>query len=212
MKIGLFGGTFDPIHSGHLILAEQAREAFHLNKVLFIPSAAPPHKSPKEITSASSRLKMIETAIQGNPFFEVSTVELERATPSYSIDTVKELGRKYPNDSLFFIIGTDSLFEMHTWYKVNELIQLCEFIYVYRPGFSVQDKRSNELQLEPEAFKVLTRHCVKMASIDISSTDIRLRVAQGRSIRYLVPESVREFIEQKGLYKEVSKAQKLKDS
>ena len=201
MKIGLFGGTFDPIHVGHLILAEQVREVFELNKVIFIPSSSPPHKNAKDITPASLRLKMVELAIQGNDFFEISTIELDRSNPSYSIDTVKEFRKKHSIDSLFFIVGTDSLFEMHAWYKVDELVKLCQFIYVYRPGFSIQGKSGKDLRLDVETFNDLTRHSVKIAPMGVSSTEIRMRIAERRSIRYLVPNGVLKFIENEGLYK-----------
>lgn len=201
MKIGLFGGTFDPIHVGHLFLAETVRDGLDLDRVIFIPSARPPHKDVQAVAPAHLRLKMVELAIKDHSSFEVSKIEVERSSPSYSIDTVREFGRKFQKDTLYFIVGSDSLFEMHGWYKVDELVNLCQFIYVTRPGFVIDGKMAQDLKLEPEVFRTLTQNFFEMIPFGVSSTEIRHKVAEGRSIRYLVPEKVRRFIERKRLYK-----------
>ncbi|MBI1870263.1 MAG: nicotinate-nucleotide adenylyltransferase [Chlamydiae bacterium] len=200
MRIGLFGGTFDPIHMGHLVLAEQVREEMRLDKIIFIPSAHPPHKKNETLSLASRRLKMVELAIQGNSGFEVSRIELDRKAPSYSLDTVKAFKKKYPKDSLFFILGSDSLFGMYHWYRVEELIQLCHFVIVPRPGFSLEDVKNVSLHLSQRGFKKVTRYFVRMPEIGISSTEVRKKVAGGLSVRYLVPEKVFKFIQRKKLY------------
>lgn len=199
-KIGLFGGTFDPIHYGHLILAEEVRQRMGLSKVIFIPSANPPHKRSENTTSALLRFKMVELAIEGNSFFEVSRVELDRSTPSYSLDTVKHFIGQSPKNLFFFIVGADSLFEMHGWYKIEELVELCPFVFVNRPEFTVGSKSAKELQLTPEAVHKVTQHFVEIMPIGISASEIRKRVARGLSVRYLVPEKVYDFIQQEGLY------------
>lgn len=200
MRIGLFGGTFDPIHYGHLILAEEVREALNLDKIIFIPGANPPHKNIKKISSASLRLKMVRLAIQDNPKFDVSTVEMKKKTPAYTLDTVVHFRKLYKRATLFFMIGSDSLYEMHTWYKIDELAEQCCFVVAARPGFELKDQKCGDLNLAPKTFQRLTRHVIKMIPIGVSSTQIRKKVAQGLSIRYLVPRKVAQLIDYKGLY------------
>lgn len=201
MKIGLFGGTFDPIHYGHLILAEEVREALNLDRIIFIPGSCPPHKNIKKISDASFRLKMVRLAIQDNPNFDVSTVEMKKKTPGYTWDTILHFKKEYKKDTLYFIIGSDSLYEMHTWYRIDALAKLCRFAVAARPGFELKGKKGARMKLKPETFKRLTRSIIPMIPIGVSSTQIRKKVAQRMSIRYLVPRKVERWIEYMRLYR-----------
>ena len=205
MKIGLFGGTFDPVHIGHLVLAENVRELFSLDKVVLIPNASPPHKNLKRVTPARLRMKMLRSAVQGNPHFEVSSVELDRAKPSYTLETIKEFRKRYSKNALYFIVGSDSIFEMHSWYKVDELVKLCRFVFVFRPGFLIRDQSAQDLKLSTGTFRILTQNAVQMNPVGLSSSEIRKRVSQGRSVRYLLPEKVNRFILRHELYQEKGK-------
>lgn len=186
-KIGLLGGTFDPPHLAHLIIAEEVRTKLQLDEVWFIPVYLPPHKTRDFIASAEDRLEMVKRAIESNPHFSVSTIELERKGPSYTIDTVKELRGRYPDTSFYFIIGGDMSESLHTWKSIEELKQLVTFVAVERPGFQWQ-KNSEELL------------CIEIPTVDISSTEIRWRAKNKETIRYFVPEKVRKYIEERSLY------------
>jgi len=189
MRIGILGGTFNPIHIGHLVLAEEAKEKLNLEKVIFVPVYIPPHKKDKEITEADDRLKMVSLAIRGNPSFEASTFEIDSKATSYSIETLREFKRKYGEDTkLFFITGADSLGELFSWKGLDEIFKLSQFIVANRPGYDIAN-----LPKEVEA--------VTITPLEISSSQIRRKIKEGKSIRYLVPEAVREYISAKGLYK-----------
>ena len=197
-KIGILGGTFDPIHLGHLLLAQDAMEQIGLDRVKFIPSAMPPHKRMTGFAPAAQRLAMVKLAVRGNDRFEVDDLEIRRGGKSYSIDTLTELRRREPNADFYFIIGTDSLRELHTWREVGRLVRLCAFVTVARPGFvarPVVDQR-----LDASARRRLRQHALRGHACAIASRDIRARVASGRSIRYLVPDAVREYIRRRRLY------------
>ena len=197
-RYGVFGGTFDPIHTGHLVTAEVVRDAYHLDKVLFIPAANPPHKQGRGVTPAEHRLQMALCATQSNPAFEVLTLEMERPGLSYTIDTIQELLRLYgPQTELYFITGADTIEEIHTWYHIRELLGLCHFVAATRPG-SKPDYGA--IQREFGAAGQAHIHHLVTPALDISSTDIRHRVQQGLSIKYIVPESVEEYIYREGLY------------
>ncbi|OAN16163.1 nicotinate-nucleotide adenylyltransferase [Exiguobacterium undae] len=187
MKIGLMGGTFDPPHIGHLLIAEQAKEQLQLDAVWFLPAKLPPHKQSTG-TSADKRLQLVEAAIQCNEAFSVSDIEFERETKSYTYDTIRELKDRYPEHDFFFLIGADSLVSLGTWYRADDLYQEVRFGAVARPG---------SRYLIPEGAQVTA---VDMPLLEVSSTDIRQRVARGRSIRYLVPEPVRQLIKEWKLY------------
>ena len=196
-RLGIMGGTFDPIHLGHLATAESVRESMNLEKIIFIPAANPPHKTEKKITSAIHRLKMVELAIQSNPFFEISTMEIDRQGLSYSLLTVEELHEKFERAELFFITGADAVNDLSTWYHAHELLEKCHFIAATRGG-SMLDWRSLE-----KFFGSLARekiHEVQTPALEISSTDIRNRIANGRSIKYLVPDEVEKYIAREELY------------
>jgi nicotinate-nucleotide adenylyltransferase len=213
MKIGLFGGTFDPIHWGHLRSAEEVCEAFALDKVLFIPAAYPPHKTKRTGAPARDRLNMVRLAVAGNPRFAISTVELSRPGKSYSIDTLQYFaGRSASKDSLYFILGLDAFVEIHLWKRYRELFPLCHMIVTSRPGSGA----SLSLKKMPIVIQKLFcydsresayRHAsgsylffLRLTDIAISATDIRTRLGEGRSIRYLVPDHVERYIKRKRLY------------
>lgn len=220
-KIGLFGGTFNPIHFGHLRSAAEIREAFGLDKIFFIPAAIPPHKKSEEVENAKARIEMIRLAIAGNSDFGVSDIELKRIGPSYTIDTINYFLSSLKNISrLFFIIGSDAFLELDTWKSFKTLLSLISFIIMVRPDPALNNichktaKISEFLALkiskyysyseEGDYFKHPEMPSVfihNVTSLDISSTKIRQKVRSGRSIRYLVPESVEKYIKSKGLYK-----------
>ena len=187
MKIGLMGGTFDPPHIGHLLIAEQAKEQLRLDAVWFLPANVPPHKA-ANVTSAAQRLQLVEAAVQANDAFSVSTIEFERQEKSYTLETVLELKKRYPTDEFVFLLGADSLASLETWYQAERLFKAIQFGAVARPG---------SRYLIPSGAQVTA---VDLPLLEVSSTDIRKRVARGKSIRYFVPETVRQLIEEWGLY------------
>jgi nicotinate-nucleotide adenylyltransferase len=213
MKIGLFGGTFDPIHWGHLRSAEEVRETFGLDRVYFIPAAVPPHKRGQTTTPAQDRLQMVRLAVAGNAKFSASTAELARAGVSYSIDTIREFAASLaPGDSLFFIIGLDAFREIGTWKNFADIFPLCNFVVTSRPG----SKEKDPLKGTGVAVKKLFCYDFKqknyrhesgtriyfdeLTDIAISASEIRDLVKQGKSIRYLVPSGVENYIRRHALY------------
>jgi nicotinate-nucleotide adenylyltransferase len=214
MRIGLFGGTFDPIHWGHLRSAEEVSESFGLDRVLFIPASIPPHKRGQTTTPARDRLEMVRLAVARNPRFKASTVEISRPGISYSIDTVRHFAkRRRHGNSLFFIIGLDAFREIGSWKNFAEIFPLCDFIVTSRPG----SKDSDPLRGTGVAVKKLfcydfkqrnykhrsgTRvFFIKLTDIAISASEIRRRIKEGESIRYLVPPGVETYIKKQGLYR-----------
>lgn len=195
---GILGGTFDPIHYGHLVLAEKAREACELRKVVFVPAAVPPHKIGEVTTSAEHRLKMVELAIEGHSGFEVSTVEIERDGPSYTIDTIRELTARGHGDQAVLILGFDSLLELYTWKDYQAIMDQTQIITAFRPGYPVLNKESDWPEfLKPYRGKI---KILEAPLLDISSTWLRVELMYERSIRYLAPEPVCEYIRQNRLY------------
>ena len=214
MKIGLFGGTFDPIHWGHLRSAEEVSETFGLDRVYFIPAAVPPHKRGQTTTPVRDRLQMVRLAVAKNPRFRVSTAEISRAGVSYSIDTIREFAAsKQRGDSLNFIIGLDAFREIGTWKDFAEIFPLCNFIVTSRPG----SKDNDPLKGTGVAVKKLFCYDFKrknyrhgsgtrvffdeLTDIAISASEIRELVKRGKSIRYLVPAEVERYIKRRSLYK-----------
>ncbi len=196
MRLGIFGGTFDPIHLGHLVLAEQCREACALDRLLFVAAGSPPHKQ-GERTAVSHRLEMARIAVAGNPAFVVSDMEAVRPGPHYSVETLETLSREHPGDDLYFLIGADSLADLPGWREPERIASLATIVVVNRPGGVVVDQASIP-DLGPSARGVVV---VAIPPIGIASSDIRQRVAAGRSIRYLVPRGVEAYIESHGLYR-----------
>ena len=198
---GILGGTFDPIHFGHLILAEKAREAFQLEKVIVVPAAIPPHKIGEVATEPQQRLKMVELAIQGSPWFEVSTVELEREGPSYSIDTIRELKKEHSDPETALIMGFDSLLELHSWKNYRSILEETKIITAFRPGYPIlTDDQHWPSFLKDYRHQILV---LEAPLLDISSTWLRVELMFGRSIRYLVPDPVIDYINTNGLYRDI---------
>jgi len=198
--IGILGGTFNPVHNGHLIMAQDALECFGLSRVLFIPCCAPPHKAADGLAPAEDRLAMVARAIEEDERFSASRMEMDRGGISYAIDTVGVLRDQYPDSRICFIIGADTLPELHTWKNIEKLLGLCEFVTLARPGVSAGDL-ADHLQLPGGAAKQLLKRVAVGHQVDISSSDIRRRVEDGRSIRYLVPRSVERYIQSSALYR-----------
>lgn len=191
MRIGILGGTFNPIHIGHLILAEEARFKLKLDKLIFVPAFMPPHKDTLGLVDARDRLEMVRLAIEDNPAFEISTFEIDSRKKSYSIDTLKEFRAIYGDDAqLCFITGSDSLKDLFSWKDINDIFKISKFIVANRPGFPLKD-------VPKEAETVV------ITPIEVSSEDIRKRLKEGRSIRYLVPDKVHKYILGHKLYKAV---------
>ncbi len=199
---GIMGGTFDPIHQGHLVTAEAARSIFKMDKVVFVPSGRPPHKRGLNITNKEHRYLMTVLATAANPYFEVSRTELDRPGESYAVDTVRYFKKiMIPDSKLYFITGADAIMEILTWKNVEELLEQCTFVAATRPGFnleSLQEKLVKKLE-EKYLDKIIPLEVPAMA---ISSTNIRKRVKIGRTIKYLVPEAVENFIQKNNLYQE----------
>jgi len=200
LRIGISGGTFDPIHYGHLIAAQEIREKLKLDKVIFIPVGDPPHKTDIKVTDSVHRLNMVRKAIESNSFFEASTIDIDRPGYTYTIDTLMELKDKYPeNSEFYFIIGADTLPQLVTWKQYTKVFTLCRFAAVMRPGFASKEIYNEARRLE-RCFSAKI-DIIDTPMIEISSTDIRKRVRESRSIKYLVPESVEEYIYANGLYR-----------
>jgi nicotinate-nucleotide adenylyltransferase len=199
MRLGLFGGTFDPIHLGHLILAEGCREACQLDRIWFIVAGAPPHK-PGHRTAVADRLEMVRIAVAGHPAFEVSELETSRPGPHYSVETLEEIHRQRPDDELFFLIGADSLADLPRWREPERIAALATVVVVERPvAMSAQPEPLcwPELGAGARPFQM-----VKIPAISVASNDLRRRVAEGRSIRYQVPRGVEAYIDAHGLYQQ----------
>lgn len=193
--IGLLGGTFDPIHLGHLALAESAREEFGLAGVVFIPAARPPHKPGVVMAPARERLRMVEIATDGNPYFSVSTVEIERTGPSYTVDTLIGLRRQQPAVDWCLIVGSDALVEIPTWHDYGRLLSLVRILAAARPG--------TPLAFPPEIDAGAARiELFYPPSLDISATLIRQRIRDGLSVRYLVPDEVIAYLTARRLYRD----------
>ena len=198
-KLGIMGGTFDPIHVGHLVTAEAVRIEYDLEKVLFIPAGNPPHKDGSMVTSVLHRYIMTVMAASSNQAFTVSPMEMERPGLSYTIDTVRDLARQHgPEVELYFITGADAVGELPTWNNIDDLLDLCHFVGATRPGcVSMIDAVIDYFGVKGQQ----RIHRLATPELDISSTDIRERVRRGRSIKYIVPESVEQYILKEGLYR-----------
>lgn len=196
-RLGIMGGTFDPIHYGHLLMAEEARQAFALDEVIFVPNGRPAHKKAYEVSSPEERYAMTRLATESNPTFSCSRLEIERPGLSYTIDTLRGFHALYPElDALYFITGADAVLEILTWHEHDQLTRECQFIAVTRPGFVLE-----HLTRIVDARFLDSIHFLNIPALEISSTDIRRRVREGRSIKYLTPEPVEAYINRQRLYR-----------
>lgn len=199
-RLGIMGGTFDPIHYGHLVAAEGARYEYRLEKVIFIPAGQPPHKPNIKLTDPWQRFEMTRLAVTSNPYFEEMPIEIERPGPSYAIDTVSEISRLFPGAQIFFITGADAVFKILSWKRVEELLSICKFIAATRPGYKL-DEMWKKIGTLPQDLKK-NIFCMEVPALAISSTDIRQRVREGRPIKYLLPEPVEEYIASNSIYQD----------
>lgn len=197
-KYGIFGGSFNPIHYGHLMICEYIKEEMGLDKVIFIPTGNPPHKDLG--VSAEDRYEMVRLAISPNPDFEISDIETTRVNLSYTVDTIRELKEIYKEEKLYFLIGLDSLFQLKTWKKIGDLSQEIEFVVALRPGYIDKEEINNEIDFLRESFGTRI-NLIKTPLYEISSTDLRDRIHEGKSLRYLIPKKVLDYIEESGFYK-----------
>lgn len=201
MRIGIFGGTFDPIHVGHLILAERCRDEANLDEVWFLPSYRPPHKAAPVVTRFEQRCDMVMLATTGQPFFRVEPIERELPPPSYTAETLAELSQRHPDAEFALILGADSLVDLPGWYQPHRVVSQAELLIAPRPGSTVGTAAdlAQALGVVPEAVRM---RVIESPLIDIASRDLRARVARGKSIRFLVPRSVEEYIRERSLYRE----------
>jgi nicotinate-nucleotide adenylyltransferase len=199
MRLGLYGGTFDPVHLGHLILAEQCREACGLDRVWLIATGSPPHK-PGGRTPVGHRLEMVRIAIAGHSAFAASDIEAKRPGPHYSVETLEAIRRDHQDDELFFLIGADSLADLPTWREPERIARLATIVVVNRPGLEEVDP-GRLPDFGPGSHPLAW---VSIPPVGIASSDLRRRLAEGRSIRYMVPRGVEAYIEAHGLYREKS--------
>lgn len=197
-KIGIMGGTFNPIHYGHLIAAKWAKENFQLDKVVFIPAGFPPHKQEKEVLPVKHRYLMTLLATIDEPDFEVSTIEIDRQGPSYTIDTIKQIHTYNKNTQIFFITGADSILELHTWKKYEELIKSCYFIAATREGYDTEKLYERIEELDGKFGKRIFH--MEIPPVGISSTELRNRLKQGKTVKYLIPPTVEKYIKKNNLY------------
>jgi nicotinate-nucleotide adenylyltransferase len=198
MRVGVIGGTFDPVHIGHLIIAEGTRDALSLERVVFVPAGQPPHKRGERISPASHRLAMTRLAIAGNAYLTTSTVDMDRSGPSYTVDTIGILQEKWgPEAQIHFLIGGDSLAELPTWHQPDRLVEICRVVAIPRPGYD-PDLEALEAQIPGASERI---RILDLPRVALSATEIRDRVRDRRSIRYLVPETVERYIYRHRLYR-----------
>ena len=191
-KIGVMGGTFDPIHHGHLVAASEVADRFGLDEVVFVPTGQPWQKSEREVSAAEDRYLMTVVATASNPRFTVSRADIDRGGPTYTTDTLTDLHAQRPGSELYFITGADALAQILSWQKLDELFELAHFVGVTRPGYELDDHHL------PDGAVTL----VEVPAMTISSTDCRRRVAEGHPVWYLVPDGVVQYISKRGLYRD----------
>ncbi|MBC8876722.1 MAG: nicotinate-nucleotide adenylyltransferase [Planctomycetes bacterium] len=202
MRIGIFGGTFDPVHYGHLLLAETSREQCSLDQVWLLPAAVPPHKQERVRTPAKQRMEMLELAIAGHEAFVVSPMEIERGGVSYTVDTLAAIRERQPDAEVFFLMGADSLRDLPTWRETGRICQLATPVVVRRRGAPEPDFNVLAGLVADERLEEIRRHQVEMPVVEFSSTAIRQATAAGRSTRYQTPRAVEKYIETHELYRE----------
>lgn len=200
-RVGIMGGTFDPIHYGHLVTAEEARVQFDLSQVLFVPNRYPPHKDLNGVTDPEHRYRMTLLATMTNERFAVSRIEIDRPGPSFTIETIETLRKTHAASDLFYITGADAILQIvhGEWERSAELLALCQFIAASRPGFSLNAEGMRRSNVTGRRLDNL--HVMEIPALAISSTDIRRRVTNGRPIRYLVPDPVEAYVVKHGLYR-----------
>lgn len=201
MRLGVFGGSFDPIHNGHLLLAECCREQCRLDAVWFLPAAVPPHKQDQQLTPDKQRIEMLELAIADRPAFSVCRYEIDRGGVNYTVETLTHLKDEDPTRELFFLLGADMLADLPHWRNAPRVCELAVPVAVCRPGAEPVDFSCLGGIVGPERVELIRRHQVEMPEMGISSTDLRQRVASGQSIRYRVPRAVEMYIQSHGLYR-----------
>lgn len=205
MRVGVFGGTFDPIHQGHLVIAEQVMDELGMDRVIFVPGGIPPHKEASSVrANALDRLAMVEAAISGNECFSVDRVEVDAGRPMYSVETVQILKKKLPGNEWFFISGADEVSNLLAWKEPDKLLEEVVMVAATRPGYDLTKLGHLEKKLN-NFDRIFPVECSR---VDISASSIRRRILRGKSIRYLVPEEVYKIIHEKGLYR---KGERLKE-
>ena len=200
MHIGIFGGSFDPVHYGHLLLAEACRDQSKLDRIIFLPAGTPPHKQNAQQTPADHRLAMLKLAIGGNDSFEISTMEIDRGGISYTVDTLQQIHQTHPQDKLYFLMGADSLAEMGSWRSPKEICELACPIVVRRAGSPDPNIEVLSEIVDQQRLKTIQQCQVKMPVIELSSTGIRQAIANGQRIRYQTPRAVEVYIRENGLF------------
>ncbi len=201
MRVGIFGGAFDPIHVGHLILAEQSREQGRLDEVWFVPTAHPPHKEEPALTRFEQRVEMLALAVAGNPAFRIDELEKERPGPSYTADTLAELRRRHPAHEFLLLIGSDTLLDLPHWYQPHRVLEIAGLLVMTRPGSAVPSVEQLRERLHLPERTPLRLDVIETPLIDISSRGLRRRAAAGRSLRYFMPRAVECYIHEKRLYR-----------
>lgn len=196
-RLGIMGGTFDPIHFGHLVAAEEARVQYELEHVVFMPTGRYEHKEARQYVSPEERYTMVVIATASNPYFSVSRLEVDRESPTYTIDTVRAVSEAYGGAELYFITGADAVLDITSWKDYERLADFCRFIAVTRPGYDLSDLRAI-VSTDDRTPKI---DAIEVPALAISSTDLRHRVGEGRPIRYLMPDSVANFIRKSGFYR-----------
>ncbi len=194
-RLGIMGGTFDPIHYGHLVTAEEALVQFALDEVIFVPTGQPWMKEDRDVSPAEDRYLMTVIATASNPRFSVSRIEVDRGGPTYTVDTLRTLAGDHPDAELYFITGADAILEIFHWKDPEEVLSLAHFIAATRPGYDLAHFEADATTRHPRV------SVMSIPALAISSTDVRARVREGRPIRYLVPDGVRSYIEKRGLYR-----------
>lgn len=197
VKIGIFGGTFDPVHYGHLLLAETCREQLALEEIRFIPAGNPPHKAGAAISDGHARADMLKLALSGYPEYQVDRRELRRQGPSFTVDTLTEFRTEYPDAELFFLMGADSLVEMPTWRQPERIVELATVVAVNRPGTRLPSSEWLAAKIGTLAGQI---QLISMPGTDLSASDLRQRIRDGRELRFMTPKAVEAFIHQHRIY------------
>ena len=200
MRIGIFGGSFDPVHLGHLLVGEICRDACQLDELRFVPASLPPHKMDQDRAPAAQRIEMLNLATAGNSRFSVWDVEIQRGGVSYTVDTLTQLRQQCPDDELFLLMGADSLHDLPNWREPNRICELACLVVVQRAGSEPVHFRSLSKVVSEKRIKLFEQHVVPMPILGISSSEIRQRVASGRTIRYQTPPAVEQYVAHAGLY------------